>query len=165
MNDRRTTYIVALKRSDAQADGVAPGGMAAHARANGQAARVVRRCAAWTLRLLRQAAQLSSAQRLLPRSASDLDALSETAQPEKPAHGVVGVRDADGTLPSARSTHHSHLGTGADMTRVTLGKSRMRESRLSGSVRAKPNGLATRPRSVTARPPSEKAQCPHNLQS
>ncbi|WP_247513558.1 hypothetical protein [Bradyrhizobium sp. 157] len=26
------------------------------------------------------------------------------------------------TLPSARSTNHSHLGTGADMTRVTLGK-------------------------------------------
>ncbi|MGY3698751.1 hypothetical protein ACVIGA_008893 [Bradyrhizobium sp. USDA 3240] len=51
-------------------------------------------------------------------------------------------------LPSARSTHHSHLGTGADMTRVTLGKSRVRESRLPGSVRAKPNGRATRPRSA-----------------
>ncbi|MGY4281026.1 hypothetical protein ACVWXO_000246 [Bradyrhizobium sp. LM2.7] len=82
----------------------------------------------------------------LSRSASDLAAVSETAQSEKSAHGVVGVRDPDGTLPSARSTHHSHLGTGADMTRVTLGKSRMRESGLSGSVRAKPNGLATRPR-------------------
>jgi hypothetical protein len=32
------------------------------------------------------------------------------------------------------------------MTRVTLGKSRVRESRMPGSVRAKPNGLATRPR-------------------
>ena len=31
------------------------------------------------------------------------------------------------------------------MTRVTLGKSRVRESRMPGSVRAKPNGLATRP--------------------
>lgn len=125
---------------DAQADGVAPGGLAAHARVTGCAARVVRRCAAWTLRLLRQAAQLSSAQRLLPRSASDMDALSETAQPEKSAHGVARVRDPDGTLPSARSTHHSHLGTGADLTRVTLGKSRVRESRMPGSVRAKQNG-------------------------
>ena len=30
--------------------------------------------------------------------------------------------------------------------RVTSGKSRVRESRMSGSVRAKPNGRATRPR-------------------
>jgi len=42
-------------------------------------------------------------------------------------------------LPPANSTHHSHMGAGADMTRVTLGKSRVRESRLTGSVRAKPN--------------------------
>lgn len=49
-----------------------------------------------------------------------------------------------GTLPSARSTHHSHMGAGADMTRVTLGKSRVRESRMLGSVRAKLNGRATR---------------------
>ncbi|MGY3617022.1 reverse transcriptase domain-containing protein [Bradyrhizobium sp. USDA 10063] len=48
-------------------------------------------------------AQLSSAQRLLPRSASDLAALSETAQPEKSAHGLVRVRDPDGTLPPANS--------------------------------------------------------------
>ena len=33
--------------------------------------------------------------------------------------------------------------------RVTSGKSRVRESRLPGSVRAKPNGRATRPRSKT----------------
>ena len=33
------------------------------------------------------------------------------------------------------------------MTRVTSGRSRVRESRLPGSVRAKPNGRATRPRS------------------
>jgi hypothetical protein len=56
--------------------------------------------------------------------------------------GLVGVRGPDGTLPSARSTHHSHLGAGADMTRVTLGKSRVRESRLPGSVRAKAKWLS-----------------------
>lgn len=31
------------------------------------------------------------------------------------------------------------------MTRVSFGKSRVRESRMLGSVRAKPYGLATRP--------------------
>jgi hypothetical protein len=34
------------------------------------------------------------------------------------------------------------LGAGADMTRVTLGKSRVRESRLPGSVRAKGKWLS-----------------------
>ncbi|RVG96473.1 hypothetical protein CN210_32120 [Sinorhizobium meliloti] len=37
------------------------------------------------------------------------------------------------------------------MTRVTLGKSRVREIRPPGSVRAKPNGIATRPRPIGAR--------------
>ncbi|WP_407185108.1 transposase [Bradyrhizobium centrosematis] len=54
---------------------------------------------------------------------------------------VAVIVAPDGTLPSARSTHHSHLGAGADMTRVTLGKSRVRESRLPGSVRAKAKWL------------------------
>lgn len=61
------------------------------------------------LRLLRQAERLPSAQRLLPGSASDVDALSGTAQPEKSAHGLVGVRDPDGRLSSVRFTHDSHL--------------------------------------------------------
>lgn len=43
---------------------------------------------------------------------ADVDALSETARSEKSAHGLVRDREPDGTLPSARSTHHSHLGTG-----------------------------------------------------
>src|SRR6478609_9010370 len=120
--------------------------MAVHACATGHTARAVRRHAARPLWLLRQAAQLSSAQRLLPGSASDLAALSETPQSEKPAHGLAGVRDSDGTLPTANSTQQAHIGAGPDMTRVTLGKSRVRESRMPGSVRAKPNGLATRPR-------------------
>lgn len=42
--------------------------------------------------------------------------MSETAEPEKSAHGLVRVRDPDGTIPSAHSTHHSQSGTGA--TRV-----------------------------------------------
>jgi hypothetical protein len=48
-----------------------------------------------------------------------------------------GVHDPDGTLPPAHSPHHTPMGAGTAMTRVTLGKSRMQESRLSGSVRAK----------------------------
>lgn len=64
---------------DEQTEGVAPGSLPAHARATRRPARVVRRSAASTLRLLRQAAQLSSAQWLLSRRASDLAALSETA--------------------------------------------------------------------------------------
>lgn len=34
------------------------------------------------------------------------------------------------------------------MTRSTFGKSRVRESRMLGSLGAKPNGLATRPRAL-----------------
>lgn len=46
------------------------------------------------------------------------------------------------------------------MTRVTLGKSRVREIRPPGSVRAKPNGIATRPRSRSSsmdKPITDKA--------
>jgi hypothetical protein len=92
--------------------------------------------------LLRQAAQLPCAQRVLPRSASDLAALSEAAQPEKSAHGLARVRGPDGALPPAHTARHSHLGAGPDMTRVTLGKSRVRESRTPGSVRAKAEWLS-----------------------
>ncbi len=82
-----------------------------------------------------------------------LGSASETAQSEKSAPGLVGVRDPDGTLPSARSTHHSHLIAGADMTRVTSGKSRVRESRPPGSVRAKAKWLSysTIPQSLARR--------------
>ena len=48
-------------------------------------------------------------------------------------------------LPSATSADHSFLGGATHMARVTFGKSRVRESRMLGSVRPKPNGLATRP--------------------
>jgi hypothetical protein len=48
---------------------------------------------------------------------------------------------------AANPTYYSNLGAGQEMTRVTLGKSRVREIRPPGSVRAKPNGIATRPQS------------------
>lgn len=68
--------------------------------------------------------------------------MSETAQPEKPAHGLVRVRDPDGALSPANSAHHSNLGASTDMTWVTLGKSRVREIRPPGSVRAKAEWLS-----------------------
>ena len=37
------------------------------------------------------------------------------------------------------------MDTTSNLTQVTSGRSRVRESRMPGSVRAKPNGLATRP--------------------
>jgi hypothetical protein len=46
---------------------------------------------------------------------------------------------------SASNADHSFLGGATNMARVTFGKIRVRESRMLGSVRAKPNGLATRP--------------------
>ncbi|MER9776559.1 hypothetical protein [Mesorhizobium sp. M0220] len=43
--------------------------------------------------------KLSNAQRIPSANAPDMATVSETAQPEKPAHGLVGVRDPDGALP------------------------------------------------------------------
>jgi hypothetical protein len=44
----------------------------------------------------------------------------------------------------------SPMGAASGMMRVTSGKSRVRESRLPGSVRAEPNGRATRPRPASS---------------
>nr|WP_292715560.1 hypothetical protein [Mesorhizobium sp.] len=66
--------------------------------------------------------------RIPSANAPDMATVSETAQPEKPEHGLVGVRDPDGALSPANSAHHSNLGASKDMTRVTLGMSRVRES-------------------------------------
>ena len=63
-----------------------------------------------------------------------------------PAHHGHGCR-VTFKLPSASSADHSFLGRVTHMPRVTFGKSRVRESCMLGSVRAKPNGLATGPRS------------------
>jgi hypothetical protein len=65
-------------------------------------------------------------------------------------------------LPSSAGTHPSLAGGSRWMTRTTLGKSRVRESRTLGSVGAKLNGLATRPSPtpisgrVTGRPRSPR---------
>ena len=46
----------------------------------------------------------------------------------------------------AATSHHASMDTTRGSMRVTSGKGRVRESRLPGSVRAEPNGRATRPR-------------------
>lgn len=83
--------------------------------------------AAGPLRLLWPAAQLSGTQRLPPTHPVTLALLPAAAQPEKPADGVGPVRGSDGA-PS--------------MLRVTFGKSRVREIRTLGSVRAKAEWLS-----------------------
>ena len=128
---------------DAQADGVAPGSVAAHARATGRCniAGSPAFCAATTATtacrttIRRSTAFLREVRRIWLRC------LRRRSQKSR-RMGWAGVRDPDGTLPPACSTHHSPLGARADMTRVTLGKSRVRESRLPGSVRAKAKWLS-----------------------
>ena len=45
-------------------------------------------------------------------------------------------------FPLPHASDHSSLGARSGMTRVTLGKSRVRESRMPGSVRAKAEWLS-----------------------
>ena len=82
------------------------------------------------------------AERLPPGSPADLVRLPAAAKPEEPAHGLGLVRGGDRALPPAPASDHSSLGAGAAMTRVTFGKSRVRESRMPGSVRAKAEWLS-----------------------
>ena len=118
----------------------APGGVAADARAAGRAAPMVFQRAARSLRLLRHAAQLALSQRVPAGSPAHLVQLPQAAEPEEPAHGLGLVRGSDRVLALTAASDHSPLDTTSGPMRVTSGKSRVRESRLPGSVRAKPNG-------------------------
>ena len=130
---------------NAQADGDAPGSAASDAPAAGRAAPLVRQRPAGPLRLLRCAAKLALPERVRARSPPHLVRLSPATEPAEPAHRLGLVRGCDRALPlpTPRITHPWTPRRGA--MRVTLGKSRVRESRLPGSVRAEPNGRATRP--------------------
>jgi hypothetical protein len=75
-------------------------------------------------------------------------------------YGLGLVRGSDRALALAATSHHSPLDTKSGPTRVTSGKSRVRESRLPGSVRAKPNGRATRPRSYRVKTGALNARSP-----
>jgi hypothetical protein len=119
-----------------------PGGVEADASAAGRATPLVRQRPAWPLRLLRHAPQLPRAQRLPASGATNLARLPQAAKPEEPHHGLGDVRGCDRTLPPAYTSDHSSLGSTNGMTRTILGKSRVRESRTPGSVRAKAEWLS-----------------------
>src|SRR5205823_3820956 len=74
----------AKQAPDAQADGAAPGGMAAHARANGRAATLVRQHPARSLRLLWAAEQLPRVERVSSGGPAHLVPLPPAAQSEGP---------------------------------------------------------------------------------
>ena len=130
---------------DAQAEAAAPGGVAAHTRAAGRAASLIFQWTGRSLRLLRCLPQLPGAVRTPPGGSPHMAAVPPAPKPEgqapEPVSLLLGVR----TLPCARSEDYSPLDDERGMTRVSLGKSRVRESCMPGSVRAKPNGRATRP--------------------
>ncbi len=105
---------------------------------SGRPALLVRQRAAGALSVLRHAAQLARARRLSAGAAKNLAPLSAPAQSMLAPRRVGLVRCGDGSLPPAGSADHSFLGTATHVTRSAFGKSRVRERRMRGSVRAKP---------------------------
>lgn len=72
--------------------------------------------------------------------------LPQATKPKGPAHRLGLVRGFHCTLAAANPSDHAPLDTASGTMRVTSEKSSVRESRMPGSVRAKPNGRAIRPR-------------------
>lgn len=103
---------------------------------------VVRRRSAWTLLLLRQAAQLPSAQRI-PSAMRRiwLRCLKRRSQKSRRT-GWSKFETLTARASPANSAHHSNLGASTGMARVTLGESRVREICPPGSVRAKAEWLS-----------------------
>jgi hypothetical protein len=119
---------------------------AADAPTAGRAAPLVRQRAPRPLRILRHAARLARSERVPAGSPAHLVQPPSAAEPEEPANGLGLVPRRDVPLPLATASDHSPLDTTSGLMRVTSGKSRVWEIRPPGSVRAKPNGRATRPR-------------------
>src|SRR5262249_22632685 len=124
------------------ADGAAPGGLAVHACANGRAATLVRQHPARPLRLLWAAEQLPRTERVSSRGPAHLVPLPPAAQSEGPEPHLGPLQSDARALSSATASDHSSLGGSDGMRRVTSGKSRVRESRTPGSVRAKAEWLS-----------------------
>ena len=68
--------------------------------------------------------------------------LSPAAQSEGPEPYLEPLQSDARALSPTPASDHSPLGGADGMTRVTLGKSRVRESRTPGSVRAKAEWLS-----------------------
>jgi hypothetical protein len=84
---------------------------------------------------------------LLSRDASSL--VSGTQSPQPAAVLMGAIRPAARTPSLTYSLYHPSSTGGRLLTRANLGRSRVRENSLFGSVRVKPNGRTTRP------PPAE----------
>ena len=89
----------------------------------------------------RAAAQLACTERIPPESPAHLVPLPEAAKSEGPAAGMGSVQSNARTLSPATTSDHSSVGGPSGMTRVTL-VSRVQESRMPGSVRAKAEWLS-----------------------
>ena len=125
---------------NAKAEGVAPGGVAANACAAGRAASLVHQRSARSLRLLWPTTKLPGAHRVPSGSAPHLADLPATAQSENAAHELADLCGSADKLSPSNPSDHSSLDGSCSMTQVILGKSRVREICMPGSVRAKPNG-------------------------
>jgi len=122
---------------DAKAEGVAPGGVAADARAAVRATSLVHQRATRLLRLLWPATKLPGAPRVASGNDPHLADLPATAQSEIAAHELANVRGCAESLTPSNTPYHSSLDGPRSMTQVILGKSRMREMCMPGSGAAK----------------------------
>jgi hypothetical protein len=91
---------------------------------------------------VRCAAQLPGIERIPSRAPAHLVSSSSGSKPEGQMPELGCLQGNAQTLSLAPAADHSPLDGGKGMTRVTLGKSRMRESCTSGSVRAKAEWLS-----------------------
>ena len=99
--------------------------------------------AAGPLCLFRPPEQLPSAAGVLVSRAADL--VPRFVSAESAAPHVDGIRSAGEPIPTTTSSYYASALLMMCCLGVTFAKSRMRESRPYGSVRAKPNGLAPSP--------------------
>lgn len=135
----------AKQSPDAQAEGVAPRGVEPDACPASRAAPLLRPRTARSLRLFRRSGQLAGFECVHARNSANLAHLPAAAQSKEPGQGLGVVRTRDNALSLAKTSDYAPMDTTTRLLRVTSKRSRVRESRMPGSVRATPNGLATRP--------------------
>ena len=110
------------------------------ARPSGEAAAMARECAPWALCLLWAPSEPSSAERVLRRGQAPL--VSRLAKAESEGSDLESFWTDIGALPLARTPDHSLPGGSRRWPWVTFKRSRVRESRMLGSVRAKAEWLS-----------------------
>src|SRR5271157_437360 len=95
-----------------------------------------------SLRLLWPATKLPGTRRVPSGNAPHLADLPATAQSENATHELADVCSPANALSPPNSPYHSSLDGPCSMTHVIPGKSRVREIRTPGSVRAKAEWLS-----------------------